>query len=142
MDKGELANAWKRWAPHNLDTVGGTAETEGRNEMHKMMVLAKAVEGRVEELARWYDERHLNDLLAVPGFVSAERHTLVPVKQPAGTPQWHFMLIYEIEGDPMTVLRSMGGLMGSEKMPTSDALDSVSTLSLVGISQGRRESSN
>jgi len=38
------------------------------------------------------------------------------------------------------VLRSMGGLMGTEKMPTSDALESMSTLSLVGISQGRRTS--
>jgi hypothetical protein len=110
-----------------------------RNVMHKMLVLAKAAEGRVDELARWYDERHLTDLLAVPGFVSVERHTLFPVKQPAGMPQWNFMLIYEIEGDPMTVLRSMGGLMGSEKMPTTDALDSISTLSVVGISQGRRE---
>jgi hypothetical protein len=108
--------------------------------MNKMMVLAKAVEGRAEELARWYDERHFNDLLAVPGFVSAERHTLVPVKKPDGSPQWNFMLIYEIEGDPMSVLRSMGGLMGTEKMPSSDALDSLSTLSLVGMSQGRRES--
>jgi hypothetical protein len=108
--------------------------------MHKMVVLAKATEGRGEELARWYDERHLNDLLAVPGFVSAERHSIVPVKQPAGMPRWDFMLIYEISGDPMTVLRSMGGLMGTEKMPVSDALESVSTLSLVGISTGRRES--
>ena len=106
--------------------------------MNKMMVLAKAAEGRVEELAKWYDEQHLNDLLAVPGFISAERHSVFPVKLPGGVPTWDFMLIYEIEGDPMTVLRSMGGLMGTEKMPTSDALESVSTLSLVGISQGRR----
>jgi hypothetical protein len=104
--------------------------------MNKMMVLAKATEGRAEELPRWYDEQHFKDQLAVPGFASAERHTLVPVKKPDGLPEWNFMLIYEIEGDPMTVLRSMGGLMGSEKMPTSDALESLSTLSLVGISQG------
>jgi hypothetical protein len=107
--------------------------------MNKMMVLAKAAEGRLDELARWYDERHMVDLLAVPGFVSAERLTLVPIKQREGMPQWNFMLIYEIEGDPMTVLRSMAGLMGSEKMPTSDALDSLSTLALVGVSERRCE---
>jgi hypothetical protein len=107
--------------------------------MHKLIVLAKAAEGRLDELARWYDERHFHDLLAVPGLVSAERHTLVPLQQPEGMPQWNFMLIYEIEGDPKTVLRSMGGLLGTEKMPTSDALDSVSTLSLVGMSRGRRK---
>jgi hypothetical protein len=61
--------------------------------MHKMMVLAKAAEGRVEELARWYEEQYINDLLAVPGFVSAELHAVIPVKQPAGVPHWHIMLI-------------------------------------------------
>jgi hypothetical protein len=108
--------------------------------MNKMVVLAKAAAGRKEDLARWYDERHMLDLLAVPGFVSAERHDILPVKQPEGVPAWDFMLVYEIDGDAMTVLRSMGGLMGSEKMPTSDALESVSTLSLVGIPKLRRQS--
>jgi len=59
--------------------------------MHKMVVMAKAAPGRVEELARWYDERHIPDLLAVPGFVRAERHGVIPVKQPAGTIQWDFI---------------------------------------------------
>jgi hypothetical protein len=106
--------------------------------MHKMVVLAKAADGRKEDLARWYDERHIVDLLAVPGFVSAERHEVVPVKVADGLPAWDFMLIYEIEGDPMTVLRAMGGLMGTDRMPTSNALESVSTLSLVGLAVGRR----
>ncbi len=108
--------------------------------MHKMVVMAKAAPGRVEDLAKWYDERHIPDLLAVPGFVSAERHAVFPVKVPEGTTQWDFMLIYEIAGDnPMTVLASMGGLMGTERMPVSDALESVHTLSLVGLSKYRRE---
>lgn len=108
--------------------------------MHKMVVLAKAAAGRAEELAQWYDERHIPDLLAVPGFASAERHRVAPVKQPDGMPQWDFMLIYEITGDdPMTVLRTMGGMMGTERMPTSDALDSSQTLSLLGLSQYRKD---
>ena len=108
--------------------------------MHKMMVLAKAAPGRSEELAAWYDDRHMNDLLAVPGFVSAERHNVILVKQPDGMPTWDFMLVYEIAGeDPFAILRTMGGLLGTERMPTSDALESVHTLSLVGLSQSRRE---
>ncbi|TVV76648.1 hypothetical protein [Sphingomonas solaris] len=108
--------------------------------MHKMMVLAKAASGRTEELARWYDEQHMKDLLAVPGFVSAERHNVIPVKRADGIPEWDFMLVYEIAGDdPFTVLRTMGGLMGTEKMPVSDALESSQTLSLVGLSQSRQE---
>lgn len=109
--------------------------------MHKMVVLAKAAEGRKEELARWYDERHLNDLLAVPGLVSVERHDMITVKQPDGLPQWDFMMIYEYAGDPFDTLRTMPA-MGSEKMPTSDALESVSTLSVIGMSKGKRESAD
>jgi hypothetical protein len=108
--------------------------------VHKMIVFAKAVEGRAADLARWYDERHIPDLLAVPGLISAERHTLLPVKQPTGMPHWDYMLIYEIEGDdPMLVLRNLGSAMGSGQIAMSDALESTSTLSLIGLSQGRRE---
>lgn len=102
------------------------------------MVLARAVEGRREELAAWYDERHIPDLLAVPGFISAERHDAISIKVPDGSPAWDFLLVYEIEGDPMACLGAMGNIMGSDRMPRSDALDSTSTLSVVGISKGRR----
>ena len=108
--------------------------------MNKLVVMAKAFEGRSEELARWYDDRHLADLLKVPGFVSAERHQMIPLKGPAGLPVWDFLLVYEIEGDPMTVLGTMGGLMGTEAMPVSEALESASTLSLVAMSKMRRQS--
>ena len=47
------------------------------------------------------------------------------------------MLVYEIAGDPMAILRGMGGLMGSDRMPVSDALDSTSSLSVVGLSAAR-----
>lgn len=104
--------------------------------MHKMMVLAKAVPGRADELARWYDERHMTDLLAVPGLVSAERHTIMAVKKPEGTVEWDFMLIYELEGDePMLVLRNMAA---AQVPVVCDALDSSLTLSLIATSRVRR----
>jgi hypothetical protein len=104
--------------------------------MHKMVVFAKAAPGKVEELARWYDDEHLNELLETPGFVSVERHKLVPVKRPDGLPQWDFMLIYELAGDdPMPVL----GGMRADRFRWSDALESASTLSVLGLSVVRRE---
>lgn len=106
--------------------------------MHKMVVFAKAKPGQVDALARWYDEQHMNDLLAVPGLVTAERHTLLPVKRPEGTPEWEFMLIYELAGDdPMVALKNMA----AAQVPISDLLESTSTLSVVGISQGLRKES-
>lgn len=104
--------------------------------MHKMVVMVKAVDGRVEELARWYDETHLDDLLAVPGVVHVERHTVMPVKRPDGTTEWDFLLIYHLAGDdPMTVLREMA----IKGVPVQcDALDSSLTVSLVAVSQVSR----
>ena len=101
--------------------------------MHKMIVMAKAMPGQVEALGKWYDERHMRDLLAVPGLVTAERHTIIPIKQPEGTPQWDFMLIYELAGsDPMVVLKNMG----QAQIALSDIMESNMTLSIVAISQG------
>ena len=102
--------------------------------MNKMVVMAKAAPGRVEELARWYDEVHLNQLVAVPGIAAVERHTIMPIKRPEGSPEWDFMMIYEFEGDAMTAL----GNMSKVSFDWSDALESTSTLSTVGISCGRR----
>ncbi len=101
--------------------------------MHKMVVLAKAVPGQVDALAKWYDEQHMKDLLAVPGLVTAERHKIVPLKRPEGTPEWDFMLIYELDNqDPMVVLKNMA----MAQVVISDLLESTSTLSIVGLSQG------
>ena len=103
--------------------------------MHKMVVLAKAVPGKVEELAQWYDETHIPDLLAVPGLITAERHTIMPIKRPEGTPVWDFMLVYEFSGDePMVVL----GDMAKAQVSLGDMMESTQTLSLVGVSQGVR----
>jgi hypothetical protein len=95
--------------------------------------LAKAVPGQLDALAKWYDEQHMKDLLAVPGLVTAERHKIVPIKRPEGTPEWDFMLIYELDNqDPMVVLKNMA----VAQVSISDLLESTSTLSIVGLSQG------
>ena len=71
--------------------------------------------------------------------MSAEGHAVMPVKLPEGMQQWDFMLIYEIAGDnPFAVVQAMDGMMGTQRMPVSDALESVHTLSLVDLSQFRK----
>lgn len=102
--------------------------------MSKMIVMAKAKPGQVEALAKWYDETHIADLLAVPGLVSAERHSIMPLKAPDGVPAWDFMLIYGLEGDPMAVL----GNMAKAQIALSDLMESSLTLSVIASSQGVR----
>ncbi|MDB5454018.1 MAG: hypothetical protein JWO33_2596 [Caulobacteraceae bacterium] len=105
-----------------------------------MVVFAKAANGRVAELADWYDNQHIPDLLKVPGFVSAERSELKLFKTPEGAGPWDFMVTYEIEGEnPMAVIAESGRRMGTGEIVTSDALESVSTLAGIAASHGLRK---
>lgn len=105
--------------------------------MNKMLVLVKATDGRVAELAKWYDETHMPDLLSVAGIVSVERHSMIPLKRPEGTADWDFMMLYTMDAeDPMTVLAAMAQAQAQGKIPLlCDALDSDQTVSLIAKSE-------
>jgi hypothetical protein len=40
---------------------------------YEFLVLTRPVSGTKDEFNRWYDEQHLRDVLAVPGFVGARK---------------------------------------------------------------------
>jgi hypothetical protein len=62
-----------------------------------------------EEYDAWYDA-HVEEILAVPGFVSARRFRLDPqVQDPAAPSPYRFMALYEIEGDPDDVMAALAG---------------------------------
>ena len=42
---------------------------------YTFVVLTNAVEGKDDAFDEWYTNTHLGDVLAVPGFVSAQRFT-------------------------------------------------------------------
>lgn len=89
---------------------------------YKMVVLTNAVEGADEEFNRWYDEQHLDDVLAIPGIVSAERFK---VAGPAD--KWSYLTLYDVETDDLEAVGAeLQKRAGTEAMPISEALD-VST---------------
>jgi hypothetical protein len=60
-----------------------------------------------EEFNEWYDA-HLPEILSIPGFVSAQRYRLDPVVVDDDVPvRYRFMALYEIEGNPDTLLEEM-----------------------------------
>ncbi|MDO7842139.1 DUF4286 family protein [Sphingomonas immobilis] len=98
----------------------------------QMVVLTCAADDAVAELARWYDEQHIPDLLRVPGIVSARRGSVMKLGGPAGLPDWNFLACYDIEAEsPQLVLAETGRRMGTDEMPRSPALDSSKTLALI-----------
>lgn len=55
-----------------------------------LVTTADIVEGVYQQFNEWYDQRHVPDLLACPGFLAARRYKCID-----GEPQ--FLAIYEVE---------------------------------------------
>jgi Domain of unknown function (DUF4286) len=53
---------------------------------------ADIVDGVHDEFNRWYNERHVPDLLSCPGFLTARRYRCID-----GQPQ--YLAIYEVESE-------------------------------------------
>lgn len=64
---------------------------------YKMLVLSRPIEGREDEYNDWYQNTHLKQIVAIPGFVSAQRFKIaVNMRGDDGYP---YAAIYEIETD-------------------------------------------
>ena len=101
---------------------------------YSYVVLTSAKEGREVEFARWYDERHLDDVARIPGIVGTRRFKVVrQIVNNLEAPRWHSLAIYEIESDdPESVLRAISAVSGTEVMPLSDALNRDGLVQVIG----------
>ena len=92
-------------------------------------VHSNPVEGREQEYNDWYANRHIKDLLACPGIVSACR--LVLADQPVrDVPQpFKYFSLYEIQTDDLQgVIDELTSRAGTETMPRSAALGNSSAV--------------
>lgn len=79
---------------------------------HLMFVLSNAVPGREDEYNRWYNERHLADILGLDGFHAAQRYGFEGEQPPRGyTPPYRYLATYEVaEGELATARNSLDRL--------------------------------
>jgi hypothetical protein len=90
---------------------------------HVFAVLTNPVQGREAEFNAWYDDRHVHDILRLPGVVSAQRFGLSP-EQSAATP-YRYLVLYEIETDDLTqTIRELKAKDGTDEIPGTTALAS------------------
>ena len=90
---------------------------------HQLLALTNPVAGREAEFERWYAERHIPDLLAVPGFVSGQLFQLSDATG-QNNPGWTWLAVYELEtDDPDALMAEVRGRLGTDAMPVSDTLD-------------------
>ncbi len=92
---------------------------------HILLVLSNADGGRDDEFNDWYTDVHLRDVLAVDGFVAAQRFRVADAQLQPDRPAPHrYLAIYEIEADdPGAPLQALLSGVMSGAIPLSDTLD-------------------
>ena len=74
---------------------------------YSFLVLSNAVDGRDDEYNDWYTNRHLPDVAATPGFVSATRFRLADAQRSAPPYGYHYMAIYTPNPVDLTSVKDM-----------------------------------
>ncbi len=89
------------------------------------IVRSNPVPGREAEYDDWYTRRHLPEILAVPGFASAQRFVLSPVARDPRMPpsRYSHLAIYEISGDPEQALQALARARDAGAVSGSRAID-------------------
>jgi hypothetical protein len=91
-------------------------------EKRYLIVTSRALPGREEEYAAWYKDRHIQDVLSVPGFIEGQLYVGVAAD---GSQTGEFKGLYQVDGAGPGAL--LGALMANrEQMDVSDAIDPAS----------------
>jgi hypothetical protein len=95
------------------------------------VVRSNPVPGREEEYNRWYSERHLADVVAVPGFVSAQRFKMVETGAD-GAPEQRYMALYNLRtDDPISALDLLRSLVETGAMNMSEAISQTDLVTIL-----------
>jgi hypothetical protein len=95
------------------------------------LVLTCPQAGREQEWERWH-ERHVEDVLKVPGFISCRRFRTLDVGSTQAAPVWKFGVLYELRTeDPKASIAEMRRRVGTGAMPMSPASDPAKTVALM-----------
>ena len=105
------------------DKTGDKPRGGGQMKQYSMVVLTNAVTGREDEYNDWYSNRHIHDVVKVPGFVSAQRFK-IPDEAGMEDAKYKYGAIYGLETDDVPA--SLTELMrrnGTPDMAATDAMD-------------------
>jgi hypothetical protein len=89
---------------------------------YKLVVLSSPVKGREEEYNAWYTNQHLDDVVAIPGFASAQR---LKLHQPVtGEYKNPYLAIYEMDAeDPQSAMKALTDVVAGGGMFITESLD-------------------
>ncbi len=97
---------------------------------YKLVVMSRPTEGREDEYNDWYQNFHLQQMVALPGFVSAQRFRF---SRSLGERNiFPYMAIYEIDSDDIdAVVRAIEASAGTEQLMVSSAIDTGSAYAAI-----------
>jgi hypothetical protein len=88
-----------------------------------LVVNSNPVQGREQEYNEWYSNRHLADVRALPGVVSARRFVLENAQMSGGPRPFKYLALYEVETDDLqNFISQLLARTNTESMPISAAL--------------------
>lgn len=88
-----------------------------------LLNLTSPVSGQEDEYNEWYDTQQIDDMLDVPGIISAKRYQLAEAQASKPPFPFSYLAIYEIETDDLSgVVAAIKERAGSGLMPISPAL--------------------
>jgi hypothetical protein len=89
---------------------------------YKLIVMSEPAKGQEAQYNAWYNDRHLQDVVAVPGFGGAQRFKLQEVA--GGEFKQRYIAIYDIEAeDYAAALKELMNRAGTSAMPIDASLD-------------------
>lgn len=97
---------------------------------YRLVVMASPIRGREQECARWYQETHLPEMVALPGILSAQRYQRAAnLREGSETcATYAYLTIYEVETDDVqNVIRRITETAQAGGFDMSDALDREGT---------------
>jgi len=90
---------------------------------YTFVVLTNPVEGLEDEFNDWYTSKHLDDVLKLEGFVSAQRFRFVS-KDPEQAPSHKYMALYDVETDDLWAThQKLVDVARTDAMPFSPGID-------------------
>jgi hypothetical protein len=100
-------------------------------------------ESTEQDFNDWYDTVHLPEVLATPGMVSAQRYKVreTQIGRQTGMPPQKYLIVYEMDDDPDTVMQRIFEAHASGALHMHDALDMDSVTTSYWSAQGPKQMS-
>ncbi|HZJ27665.1 MAG TPA: hypothetical protein VFF40_11755 [Acidimicrobiia bacterium] len=96
-----------------------------------LVVYTAPAEGGEVEFNRWYDELHVPQLVALPGFKSGTRYKVSEQQVRPGDPPGPYLALYEVEGDDLhDVVGGIGRGFADGSITRTDSSSPSSSLTL------------